>query len=188
VVPSRRNVTGLLVAWNEGEQAAFTRLVPLVYDELRRIARRCLRQERPGHTLAPTALVHEAWTQLIGKSRVQWQDRAHFFGVAGRTMRRILVDHARKRQAARRGGAGLSLSLEEPVGPDGRRDLDLIWLDDALDRLAALDVRQSRIVELRYFAGLTIQETAEALAISAATVKREWDFARAWLHREMSRP
>jgi RNA polymerase sigma-70 factor, ECF subfamily len=185
---SSANVTDLLIAWNKGEEAAFTRLVPFVYDELRRIARRCLRQERTGHTLAPTALVHEAYARLIDKSRVQWQDRAHFFGVAAQTMRRILVDYARKRHAARRGGPSLSLPGEETVGPDGRRDLDLIWLDEALDRLAALDARQSRIVELRYFTGLTIKETAEVLAISTATVKREWDFARAWLHREMSRP
>ncbi|HWC73306.1 MAG TPA: sigma-70 family RNA polymerase sigma factor [Gemmatimonadales bacterium] len=184
---SPRDVTDLLVAWNRGDQAAFTQLVPLVYDELRRIARRCLRQERPGHTLAPTALVHEAYARLIDKSRVQWQNRAHFLGVAAQTMRQILVDYARKRHAARRGGARLSLSIEETVGSD-RRDLDLIWLDEALSRLAALDAKQSQIVELRYFTGMTIKETAEVLAISAATVKREWDFARAWLHREMSRP
>ena len=188
MVPTPLKVTDLLLAWNKGEQAAFTKLVPLVYDELRRIARRCLRQERRCHTLSPTALVHEAYARLIDKNRVQWQHRAHFFAVAAQTMRRILVDYARRRHAARRGGTGLTLLLEETVGAGDRRDVDLIWLDDALNGLAAVDAKQSQIVELRYFAGLTIEETAEVLAISVATVKREWSLARAWLYREMSQP
>ena len=187
-MPTPLKVTDLLLAWNKGEQAAFAKLVPLVYDELRRIARRCLRQERRCHTLSPTALVHEAYARLIDKNRVQWQHRTHFFAVAAQTMRRILVDHARRRHAARRGGPGLTLLLEETVGAGDRRDVDLIWLDDALNGLAATDAKQSQIVELRYFAGLTIEETAEVLAISVATVKREWSLARAWLYREMSQP
>jgi RNA polymerase sigma factor (TIGR02999 family) len=187
-VPSPGNVTQLLVAWSGGDQGALTRLVPLVYDELRRLARRCLRRERQGHTLEPTALVHEAYARLIDRNRVQWQGRTHFFAVAAQTMRRILVEHARGRHAARRGGGGLRITLDETVISGDRRDVDLIALDDALNGLTAVDMMQARIVELRYFAGLTIEETAEVLASSAATVKREWTIAKAWLYRKMSAP
>jgi RNA polymerase sigma-70 factor, ECF subfamily len=161
--------------------------VPLVYDELRVLARRCLRRERHDHTLEPTALVHEAYARLIDQNQVAWQGRAHFFAVAAQTMRRILVDHARKRQAARRGGGGLRMSLDGAVVSGERRDVDILALDHALTGLTALDATQCRIVELRYFAGLTIEETAEALGSSPATVKREWAIARAWLQREMTR-
>ncbi|GAC1537972.1 MAG: sigma-70 family RNA polymerase sigma factor [Myxococcales bacterium] len=183
-----RNITGLLAAWNNGERQAFAELVPLVYDDLRRIAQRCLRQERQALTLSPTALVHEAYVRLIDKDQVGWRDRTHFFAVAAQTMRRILVEHARRRRAARRGGADLSLPIDETVASDDRRDVDLIWLDHALKGLAALDAKQGQIVELRYFDGLTIKETAEALAVSVSTVKREWNLARSWLYRELSRP
>ena len=180
-------VTDLLVAWNGGEAEALTKLVPLVYEELRNIARRRLRRERQGHTLEPTALVHEAYARLIDQNRVRWQNRAHFFAVAGQTMRRILVDHARRRHAARRGGHGLRLSLDETVASGDRRDVDLIALDDALNGLTELDASQARIVELRYFGGLSIEETGEVLSISAATVKRDWSVAKAWLYRRMTR-
>ena len=180
-------VTDLLIAWNGGEAEALTKLVPLVYEELRHIAQRYLRRERQGHTLEPTALVHEAYARLIDQNRVPWQNRAHFFAVAGQTMRRILVDHARRRHAARRGGHGLRLSLDETVASGDRRDVDLISLDGALNQLKARDVAQARIVELRYFGGLSIEETAEVLSISPATVKRDWSVARAWLYREMTR-
>ncbi len=180
-------VTDLLVAWNGGEAEALTKLVPLVYEELRQIAQRCLRRERQGHTLEPTALVHEAYARLIDQNRVRWQNRAHFFAIAGQTMRRILVDHARRRHAARRGGPALRLSLDETVAAGDRRDVDLISLDDALNGLTALDASRARIVELRYFGGLSIEETAEVLSISPATVKRDWSVARAWLYREMTR-
>ena len=184
---SSGKVTELLLAWRDGDDGALSKLVPLVYDELRHLARRALRYERQGHTLQPTALVHEAYERLIDQNRIQWQSRTHFFAVAARTMRQVLVDHARKRQAARRGGGGLKLSLGDAVAADERRNVDLISIDRALKGLSAIDAAQERIVELRYFGGLTIEETAEVLSVSPATVKRDWSIARAWLYREMTR-
>lgn len=161
--------------------------MPFVYDELRRLADHYLRQERPDHTLQPTALVHEAYLRLVDQSRVEWQSRAHFIGVAAQLMRRILVDYARRHHASKRGGFREKLSLDEAVDYSQTRDLDLVALDDALNALEQFDERQSRIVELRFFGGLTIEETAEALGVSPATVKVEWNMAKAWLRREISR-
>jgi RNA polymerase sigma factor (TIGR02999 family) len=161
--------------------------MPLVYNELRRLADHYLRQERQDHTLQPTALVHEAYLKLIDQTRVDWQNRAHFFGVAAQVMRRILVDHARRHRASKRGGFQQKLTLDEAIDYSQSRDVDLVALDDALNALARLDARQSRIVELRFFGGLTIEETAEALDISPATVKVDWSMAKAWLRREISR-
>lgn len=181
----RNNVTRLLMDWSKGDAAAGDQLMPLVYDELRRMARRYMRAEDAAHTLQPTALVHDAYLRLIDQSRVQWQNRAHFFGVAAQIIRRILVDHARSRNRLKRGGPALKVTLNEDVIAAEQVDVDLVGLDDALERLAAMDARQSRIVELRFFGGLSIEETAEILNISPATVKREWTMARAWLHREI---
>ena len=185
---SRGNVTDLLVAWSGGDQSALKKLMPLVYEELRQQARGYLGRERKDHTLQPTALVHEAYARLIDQGRVHWQGRTHFFAIAARTMRQVLVDHARKRHAARRGGGGLRITLDETVASADRRDVEVIALDRALSSLTSLDATQARIMELRYFAGLTIEETAEALNSSPATVKREWTVARAWLYREMTKP
>ena len=162
--------------------------MPLVYGDLRQLARRYMRGEREGHTLEPTALVHEAYARLIDKNRIQWRNRAHFFAVAAQTMRRILVEHARKRRAAKRGGQGIRITLDESVGLVGQLDVDVISLDDALNGLARLDTKQAKLVELRYFSGLSIEETARVLGISPATVKREWSVAKAWLYREMTKP
>jgi RNA polymerase sigma factor (TIGR02999 family) len=182
----RSDVTRLLVAWRAGEQEALDRLLPLVYDELRLLARSYLSRERAGHTLQPTALVHEAYMRLVDQRSVQWQNRAHFFGIAAQIMRRLLVDHARSSKADKRGAGAEKVPLEvaESVA-SATEEVDLGDLDRALERLALLDARQSRIVELRYFAGATNEETAEALGISVATVKREWTLARAWLHKEL---
>jgi RNA polymerase sigma factor (TIGR02999 family) len=179
-------VTDLLTRWNGGDAAARDALVPLVYDELRRIARKCLAGQRNDHTLQPTALVHEAYLRLVNRDSATWQNRAHFFAVAAQMMRQILVDHARMRAAAKRGGGAITLVLDESVTLPKKPALDLIALDDALKRLAVLDARQSQIVELRFFGGLSIDETAEVIAISPATTKREWATARLWLHRAMS--
>jgi RNA polymerase sigma factor (TIGR02999 family) len=179
------DVTGLLQAWGGGDPAALDRLVPIVYDELRRQAQRYLRRENPGHTLQTTALVHEAYLRLVDQREARWQNRAQFFGVAAQAMRRILVDHARRHQAAKRGGSAIQVPYEEDAMAAVASDVDLVSLDDALTRLAALDAQQARVVELRYFTGLGIEETAEALGISPATVKREWAMARAWLKREL---
>lgn len=184
--PSAQNVTKLLVQWSKGDQRALAALVPLVYEELRRVARFYLRQEKQNHTLSSTALVHEAYLKLVNQKDVNWQNRAHFFGVASQMMRRILVDHARHHAYAKRGGGALTLALEEAIATPRRREIDLVALDDALDSLAKLDERQSRMVELRFFGGLSIEETSEVLGISAPTVKREWASARAWLFREIS--
>lgn len=181
-----RGVTELLVAWSAGEANARDELLPLLYDELRRIAARHLARERPDHTLQATALVHEAFERLVGQERVAWQGRVHFLATAAHLMRRILVDHARARAASKRGG-GLTVPLDperEPAAP--APDVDVLRLDDALDRLAALAPGQARIVELRYFGGLTIEETAAAVESSPATVKREWSVARAFLRRELA--
>jgi len=184
-------VTRLLLSWRDGNKAALDELLPLVYAELRRLAEAQLRHEKPGHTLQSTALVHEAYLRLIQQNEAQWQNRAHFFAVASRLIRRILVDHARARGAAKRGSGQPKLALDELLAEDipGReqQDWELVALDDALERLARLDEQQSRVVELRFFTGLSVVETAEALGISPATVKRDWATARAWLMRELSR-
>lgn len=179
------DVTQLLVSWGNGDQQALEQLIPLVYSELRRLADRYVRRERQGHTLQSTALVHEAWMKLIDQRNVRWQNRAHFFGVAAQMIRRILVDYARNRHAEKRGGHAFKLSLDDAIEVPKQRDLDLVALDDALDSLSQVDPQQGRIVELRFFAGLSIEETAEALRISPATVKRDWVVAKAWLYREM---
>jgi RNA polymerase sigma factor (TIGR02999 family) len=179
-----RAVTALLRDWSGGDQAALERLMPLVYAELRKLAASYLRSERPNHTLQPTALVNEAYLRLVDQRNVNWQNRAHFFGIAAQMMRRILVDHARRRQAGKRDAAPYLLQASADL-PGGFRDLELLALDEALRGLAALDTRQARIVELRFFGGLTVEETAEAAGVSPATVKREWRTARAWLAREI---
>jgi RNA polymerase sigma factor (TIGR02999 family) len=184
-VSSPEDVTQILREVSGGDAGAPARLMPLVYDELRRLADHYLRRERPDHTLQPTALVHEAYLKLIDQTRVDWQNRAHFFGVAAQLMRRILVDHARRHQAEKRGGFRQKLTLDEAVDYSQTRDVDLVKLDDALTALAKFDARQSRIVELRFFGGLTIEETAEAIGISPATVKVDWSMAKAWLRREI---
>ena len=183
---SSATITQLLIKWRNGDKAALDELMPQVYDELRRLANYYLRQERPDHTLQATALVHEAYLRLVGEDEIDWQDRAHFFGIAAVRMRQILVEHARSRQAAKRGGGEYRLSLGEADLLAERRDVNLLALDDALERLEALDPQKSRIVELRYFGGLTIEETSEALRISPSTVKRDWSMARAWLRSEIS--
>lgn len=160
--------------------------MPMVYEELRRQARRYLRGEQPGHTLQTTGLVHEAYLRLVDQRQSHWQNRAQFFGVAAQMMRRVLIDHARSKHAAKRGGSGIHVTLEDATVPVEQRGVELIELDEALTRLAALDPQQGRVVELRYFTGLGIEETAQVLGISPATVKREWTMARAWLRRELS--
>jgi RNA polymerase sigma factor (TIGR02999 family) len=181
------DVTQLLVDYSNGKREALDVLTPLVYGELRNLAARYLRRERSDHTLQSTALVHEAYLRLIDQNQVRWQNRAHFFGVAAQMIRRILVDHARTKHAQKRGGNAQKLSLDEAIGLPEQRDLDIIALDDALKLLAELDAQQSKVIELRFFGGLSIEETAEALGISPATVKREWVTARAWLLRQLSR-
>jgi RNA polymerase sigma factor (TIGR02999 family) len=181
-----QTVTELLRAWSQGDSAALDRLVPLVYEELRRQARRFLRRERTGHTLQTNGLVHEAYLRLIDQHETDWKNRAHFFGVAAQMMRRVLIDHARSKQAAKRGGGEVQVTLDDAEVAADERGIDLLELDEALTRLAALDAPQARLVELRYFTGLTIEETAEVLGTSPATVKREWALARAWLRRELA--
>jgi RNA polymerase sigma factor (TIGR02999 family) len=183
---SPQAVTQLLVDWGNGDRQALEKLTPLVYQELKRLAARYLRRERREHTLQSTALVHEAWLRLIDQNHVHWQNRAQFFGIAAEMIRRILIDHARNRQAAKRGDGAIKLSLDEALGAPDRRDFDLVALDDALGDLAKLDPKQGKLVELRFFAGLSIEESAEVLGVSPATVKREWAVAKAWLYRELS--
>jgi RNA polymerase sigma factor (TIGR02999 family) len=179
------DITALLLAWGEGDEPARTRLVEAVYGELRRVAQRQLRRERPGHSFTPTALVHEAYLKLVDQRRVRWQNRAHFFAIAAHVMRRVLVDHARARATAKR-DRGLTIALEGVEVGTPPPDVDLLALDAALDRLGQLDVRQSRLVELRFFGGLTVEETAAVLDVAPITVKRDWVLARAWLFRELS--
>src|SRR5215510_6110323 len=179
-------VTQLLLAWSEGDQSAFNQLTPLVYEELRRLAHELMRRENPGHTLQTTALINEAYLRLADLKRVRWRNRAQFFGIAAQLMRRILVDYARSRHYQKRGGAARQVSLDEAKTVAKGRDAEFIALDDALEGLAEIDPRKSRIVELRYFGGLSVKETAEVLHISPRTVLREWNLARAWLHRELS--
>jgi len=177
--------TQLLRAWSRGDRAALDQLMPLVYDELRRLAHHYLRQRRPGHTMQATALVHEAYLRLVNQKIMNWQNRAHFFGIAANIMRSILVDYARRGYAAKRGGGRHTLVLDDTVGVSRGSDVDLVALDEALNGLSAIDPRQGRIVELRFFGGLLVEEVAEVLGVSPITVKREWRTAKAWLHREL---
>ena len=184
-----QDVTGMLAKWGLGDKGVLNQLLPAVYDELHRMAARYLRRERPDHTLQPSALINEAYLRLVDQSSVTWQNRAHFFGIAANVMRRIRVDHARGHQAAKRGGSVIKLPLDEAVhGSPMEEEMDLVALDAALTRLAKMDPEQSKLVELRYFGGLTIEETAQVMGISPATVKRSWTISRAWLRREISRP
>jgi RNA polymerase sigma factor (TIGR02999 family) len=180
-----RDVTQLLASWSQGDNSALDRLLPLVYGELRRLAASYLRRERLNHTLQSTALVHEAFMRLMKQQDVQWQSRAHFYGIAAQMIRRILVDYARSQHAEKRGAGAIRLELDEALAVPQQAGLDLVELNDALERLAAFDERQSRIVELRFFAGLSIEETAEVMRLSPASIKREWTSARAWLFREL---
>jgi len=184
--PANR-ITELLARWSGGDIAAREDLIPLVYEELRRLARHYLSRERQTHTLQSAALVHELYLRLVDESSVQLSDRLHFFSVAAELMRRVLVDHARKHSAAKRGGNHLTMTLEEDLISAKQREIDILALDDALNQLAQMDTQQSRIIELRFFGGLSIDQTARALGISPASVKRDWAVARAWLYRELSR-
>jgi len=179
-------VTELLVAWSGGDASALEQLIPLVHAELHRLARRQMRRERQGHTLQTTALVNEAFLRLVDLSRIRWQDRAHFFAMSARLMRRILVDHARSRQYIKRGGGARRVTFDEGLAVSAEPAADLVGLDDALQALARVDARKSQVVELRYFGGLSVEETAEALHVSPETVMRDWRLARAWLLREMT--
>jgi RNA polymerase sigma factor (TIGR02999 family) len=183
ISPPREHVTQMLVDWSGGDQEAPARLMPLVYDELRGLARHYLQRERPDHTLQATGLVHEAYLRLVDQSTATWQSRAHFFGVAAQVMRRILVDYARSHRAGKRGGGWDKLEFDDALAPAAERSVDLVALDDALKDLLALDPRQSQIVELRFFGGLTNEEIGEVLDVSPRTVKREWRIAKAWLRR-----
>ena len=183
-----QEVTGLLLSWRQGDAAALDRLTPLVYDELRRVARRHLRREAPGHSLQATALVHEVYLRLVDVDRMTLKNRTHFFAVAARLMRQILVDHARRKRADKRGGGVTMVSLDEVSPAAQTSGVDVLALNEALDALSSLDVRQCRVVELRFFAGLNIDEAAEALDVSTATVEREWAMAKAWLHLRLSMP
>ncbi len=179
-------VTQLLLAWSRGDENALASLLPLVYTELQRMARQHFRRERDGHTLSSGALVHEAYLRLVNHD-VQWRNRAHFFALASQAMRRVLVDYARRRKRAKRDGAGLRVSFVEAAGSPKPVELDVVALNDALEELASIDLRQFRIVELRYFGGLTIGEAAEVLGVSVATVKNDWSLAKAWLYRQLSK-
>jgi RNA polymerase sigma-70 factor (ECF subfamily) len=183
--PAAENISAILRAWSNGDQSALDRLTPIVYAELRRLARRYIRGERAGHSLQTTALVHEAYIRLVDYERMQWQDRAHFFAVSAQLMRRILVDHAR-RHNLKRGGGVAHVALEDVSLVGGEQDADLVALDDAMNALARIDPRKVQVVEMRFFGGLDVEETAEVLKISPVTVKRDWRAARAWLHREMT--
>lgn len=184
---SSRAVTGLLLAWSQGEQAALDKLVPLVYGELRRIAHRYMNRERRGHTLQTTELVNEAYLRLINASQVRWQDRAHFFAISAQLMRRILVDFARSRHYLKRGGGAHRATFDEALLVSPAPGPDLVALDDALEALAVKDARKCRMVELRFFGGLSVEETAEVLKVSPDTVHRDWRLAKAWLGREMGK-
>jgi len=175
----------LLRAWSDGDTSALERLAPIVYDELHRLARRYMRGERPGHSLQTTALVNEAYMRLVGYERLQWQNRAHFFAVSAQLMRRILVEHAR-RHNLKRGGGVLHVSLDEAAVVGGDRAADLVVLDDAMNTLAQLDPRKAQVVEMRFFGGLSVDETAVVLKVSPATVMRDWSTAKAWLYRELA--
>jgi RNA polymerase sigma factor (TIGR02999 family) len=184
---SSQNITKLLLDWRNGDGEALDRLMPLVYEELRRMANHYMRNERKGHTLQTSALVNEVYLRLVDHENIEWQNRAHFFGVAAQAMRRILVDHARTRNYQKRGGGAQQVSLDEAATLTEDRAAELIALDEALQELAKMDERKSRVVELRYFGGLSLEETAEALGVSIPTVTRDWNTAKAWLMREMTR-
>jgi RNA polymerase sigma factor (TIGR02999 family) len=180
-----QNITHLLREWSDGDERALEELTPLVYEELRHQAARYLRRERPGHTLQTTALINEAYLRLIDAKDVKWQSRTHFFAIAANLMRRILVDHARKRDAEKRGGAQMRVTLTDVFAASEDSNVDLLAIDEALERLEKLDSQQARVVELRFFSGLTVDETATVLGVSPKTVKRDWSVARAWLRREI---
>ena len=185
VIPEE--ITQLLINWSKGDKTAFDQLVPIVYPELRRLARIHMGRESPGHTLQTSALINEAYLRLVGQQDIKWQDRAHFFAVAAQIMRHILVDHARRRHYAKRGGGAPKLPLDEAKALAEQRAAQLVALDDALSDLAALDPRRSQIIELRFFGGLTLDETAEVMKLSPSTVQREWRAAKAWLTHAMTR-
>jgi RNA polymerase sigma factor (TIGR02999 family) len=182
------DITQLLLQWRRGDESALEKLMPLVYEELRRLARQCMRRERSAHTLQTTALVNEAYLRLVNSSRVQWQDRAHFFAITAQLMRRVLVDEARKRRNQKRGGEFTRVELQEVQMSDGPRQLDLLVLNDALERLMEFAPRKAKVVELRFFGGLSIDETAGVLEVSADIVKREWRTAKLWLLQEICGP
>lgn len=181
-----KSVTQLLAAWGEGDQTALDQLVPLVHKELRQLARRYMNHERQGHTLQTTALVNEAYLRLVEQRSVRWQNRAHFFAIAAQLMRRILVDYSRRRQYQKRGGGAVQVSLAEAESLSNERTTDLVALDDALKSLAEIDPRRSQVVELRFFGGLSIEETAEVLKVSPTTIERDWTLAKAWLHKTVT--
>ena len=185
VTPSSGEVSKLLRAWTDGDRGALDRLTPIVYDELHRLAQRYMKRERPGHSLQTTALVNEAYMRLVDYKRMQWQNRAHFFAVSAQLMRRILVEHAR-RHNLKRGGGVQHVSLEEAAVVGGDEDVDLLALDDAMNGLARIDPRKVQVVEMRFFGGLSVEETAEVLRVSTVTVKRDWRAARAWLYRKLT--
>ena len=183
--PSGHHVTELLLAWGQGDESALERLIPVVHDELYRIARACMAGERPGHSLQATALVNEAYIRLIATRGVNWQNRAHFLAMAARLMRRILVDFARSKQYQKRGGGAIRVTLVDDLPLSDEPDRDLVALDEALEALAKVDERKSRVIEMRFFGGLSVKETAEALHVSPETVMRDWKLAKAWLHRQL---
>ncbi|MCX6545426.1 MAG: sigma-70 family RNA polymerase sigma factor [Acidobacteria bacterium] len=185
MTPPPQQVTALLLAWGQGDESALEQLIPLVHDELRRLARRQMGRERAGHTLQATALVNEAYLRLVDVKRMQWQNRAHFFAMAARLMRRILVDFARSRHYKKRGGGAQRVSLDEALIVSPTQGEELVALDDALQTLAAVDARKSQVVEMRFFGGLSVEETAEALHVSVDTVMRDWKLAKVWLLREL---
>jgi RNA polymerase sigma factor (TIGR02999 family) len=185
--PPTDELTQLLIAWSDGDRAALDKLTPLVYEELRRLAHHYMSRERPGHTLQTTALVNEAYLRLVNRKGVHWQNRAHFFAIAAQCMRSILVDHARSLAYAKRGGGATKIALDEATIVSQERGAEVVALDEALLALAEIDRKQSRIVELRYFGGLTIEETAEVLDLSPATIKREWSTAKAWLYHQLNK-
>jgi RNA polymerase sigma factor (TIGR02999 family) len=182
-----KDITTLLLEWSGGNRAALDELMPLIYGEFRQLATRALSRERPNHTLQSTALAHELYLKLIDQKRAQWRDREHFFAMASQIIRRILVDHARRLHAQRRGGLDTRITLDEALAPQQDRDLNLVELDDALEALSQIDSQQARIIELRFFGGLSIEATGRILGVSPSTVNREWNLARAWLYRELSR-
>ena len=183
--PSSREVTGLLQKWGQGDEEALQKLIPLVYEELHAAASRYMAQERPGHTLQPTALIHETYLRLVDIRQVQWQNRAHFLAICARLMRRILIDFARTRRYKKRGGAVFHIDFDEQLVVSSHPDANLLAVDEALERLARVDARKSRVVELRFFGGLGVKETAEVMKISTDTVKRDWKFAKVWLLRDL---
>jgi RNA polymerase sigma factor (TIGR02999 family) len=187
IKPPPNEITERLIAWGAGDRAALDQLLPVVYQELRRMAGNYLRQENPGHTLQPTALVHEAWLRLIDQARVDWRNRAQFFGVAAQMMRRILVDYAKAKHREKRGGDAVKLSLDDVINLSRERAAELLALDDALDELMRVDERKSRVIELRYFGGFSVEETAQILGVSPETVMRDWKLAKAWLYQQIRR-